>query len=682
MIIKKIYLENIRSYKNGEIDFPKGSTLLSGDIGSGKTSVLLAIEFALFGLEKGSLSGNSLLRMGEKTGSVRLEMEIAGKNIIIERMLKKGKTSAAQEAGYISIDNEKYELSPTQLKQKVLELLNYPPDYLTKTNLLYRYTIYTPQESMREILLEKSELRTDTLRRIFGIDKYKAVAQNLGIFSSKLRESIRNKEGMIMDLESKKQEIEKKQQEISKFKAELETAKKELENLQSTLKEKKAEQEKIEKQAAEIAELKTEIAAKKSGINAAKEQLHHFLTEEKILNTQVKEQREETKNFRFQDIEQPRLEKEKLISGLETKRLSLEKEISALNHEKRQNENVKISISEVDVCPLCRQDVPHNHKLGIISKSNAEIGKLEANIRDKSLQKEALDKSISLQRKQISGLQTAEKEQIVMKNKISRTEEKENDLKKLQDTLEKTRDKLKISEAELQKLEDKTRDSAKFEEEYAKSKHEVEKAREQEKQAAISKARTEKEIENLQQTAVDLKGEIEQKEKIKADVANLNKLRKWLQDKFPAVLSAIEQAVMAKLHADFSMLFEKWFSMLVSELSVRLDENFTPIMESRGHELDYSFLSGGERTAVALAYRLALNQVINSFISKIRTREILILDEPTDGFSSEQLDKMRDVLIELNVKQLILVSHEFKIESFVENIIRFRKHDGITSVQK
>jgi len=157
---------------------------------------------------------------------------------------------------------------------------------------------------------------------------------------------------------------------------------------------------------------------------------------------------------------------------------------------------------------------------------------------------------------------------------------------------------------------------------------------------------------------------------------------KWLQDKFPAVLSAIEQAVMAKLHADFSMLFEKWFSMLVSELSVRLDENFTPIMESRGHELDYSFLSGGERTAVALAYRLALNQVINSFISKIRTREILILDEPTDGFSSEQLDKMRDVLIELNVKQLILVSHEFKIESFVENIIRLEKQDSISKIME
>ena len=53
MIIKKITLKNIRSYENQVIDFPDGSTLLSGDIGSGKTSILLGIEFALFGLQPG-----------------------------------------------------------------------------------------------------------------------------------------------------------------------------------------------------------------------------------------------------------------------------------------------------------------------------------------------------------------------------------------------------------------------------------------------------------------------------------------------------------------------------------------------------------------------------------------------------------------------------------------------------
>jgi DNA repair exonuclease SbcCD ATPase subunit len=42
---------------------------------------------------------------------------------------------------------------------------------------------------------------------------------------------------------------------------------------------------------------------------------------------------------------------------------------------------------------------------------------------------------------------------------------------------------------------------------------------------------------------------------------------------------------------------------------------------------------------------------------------------------------MRDVLSQLKVKQLILVSHEQKIEGFVNNIIRFKKRDGITEIE-
>ena len=58
----------------------------------------------------------------------------------------------------------------------------------------------------------------------------------------------------------------------------------------------------------------------------------------------------------------------------------------------------------------------------------------------------------------------------------------------------------------------------------------------------------------------------------------------------------------------------------------------------------------------------------------------MILDEPTDGFSEQQLDKMRDVLYQLDVKQLIMVSHEQKIEGFVENVIRFKKENGVSKV--
>ena len=49
MFFESIKLENIRSYTNEEIKFSNGALLLAGDIGSGKSTVLLAIEFALFG---------------------------------------------------------------------------------------------------------------------------------------------------------------------------------------------------------------------------------------------------------------------------------------------------------------------------------------------------------------------------------------------------------------------------------------------------------------------------------------------------------------------------------------------------------------------------------------------------------------------------------------------------------
>ena len=115
-------------------------------------------------------------------------------------------------------------------------------------------------------------------------------------------------------------------------------------------------------------------------------------------------------------------------------------------------------------------------------------------------------------------------------------------------------------------------------------------------------------------------------------------------------------------------------------MSAKLDDSFSPIIEQQDYELDYSFLSGGERTAIALAYRLALNQVINSMLSNLKTRDLLILDEPTDGFSTEQLDKMKNVLREINAKQIVLVSHESKVENFVDNIIRFEKEGHVSKV--
>ncbi len=59
---------------------------------------------------------------------------------------------------------------------------------------------------------------------------------------------------------------------------------------------------------------------------------------------------------------------------------------------------------------------------------------------------------------------------------------------------------------------------------------------------------------------------------------------------------------------------------------------------------------------------------------------LLILDEPTDGFSKSQLYKVWEVLRELNCPQVIMVSHETELESFANQIFEVRKVNGISCI--
>ncbi|MBT7929280.1 AAA family ATPase, partial [Candidatus Peregrinibacteria bacterium] len=189
MILKSLKLENIRSYLCEKIDFPEGSLLLSGDIGSGKSTVLQAIEFALFGTRRDQLSAESLLRHGEIQGSVELAFNIKGEDISIRRNLRKTKDSIKQEAGFIIRDNVKKEATAIELKTIIIEMLGYPQDLVSKSkSMVYRYTVYTPQEDMKSIIYDDKETRLNTLRKVFGIDKYKLIKENAVTYVRTLKE--------------------------------------------------------------------------------------------------------------------------------------------------------------------------------------------------------------------------------------------------------------------------------------------------------------------------------------------------------------------------------------------------------------------------------------------------------------------------------------------------------------
>ena len=247
---------------------------------------------------------------------------------------------------------------------------------------------------------------------------------------------------------------------------------------------------------------------------------------------------------------------------------------------------------------------------------------------------------------------------------------------------------LKLKE-EIQKLKEETENLNKIihsysdlDKKYETQKRELELLNKENNDMEVKKAVLENDIQNLNREIEKINQEIEKINEAKRKLNYLTQLQSFIEGNFINILETIEKKVMLKIKNDFDSFFQKWFYMLIDSeiIKVKLDEEFSPIIEQAGHELEYVNLSGGEKTAAALAYRLALNQIINTFVSEIKTKDLLILDEPTDGFSSEQLDRLRQVFEELNTNQIIIVSHENKIESFADKIIRLQKTDHITKI--
>jgi len=202
-------------------------------------------------------------------------------------------------------------------------------------------------------------------------------------------------------------------------------------------------------------------------------------------------------------------------------------------------------------------------------------------------------------------------------------------------------------------------------------------AEEQYQKALMTLSKAEERLKGLEERVVLLEKNIQEKENAVKKARKLEARREWLIKEFSNLMSTIERQVLMVLYHQFNDSFKEWFDELIEDetMTVRLDHDFGPLVEQNGYETQVENLSGGEKTAVALAYRLALNKIINQSLDQLKTDGLLILDEPTDGFSSEQLDRVQEVLSNLGLEQILVVSHEAKMESFVDQVIRVVKSE-------
>ncbi|HLC61248.1 MAG TPA: SMC family ATPase [Candidatus Nanoarchaeia archaeon] len=686
MFLKSIKLHNIRSYESQSINFPSGSVLLAGDIGSGKSSILLAIEFALFGAKKSELPAYTLLRHGKKEGSVELHMQIDDKDLIIKRALKKSNDDIKQEAGYVIINGIKKDATSEELRAISLDLLGYPKDLLKKSkDLVYRYTVYTPQEEMKQILYENKEARLDTLRKVFNIDKYKRIKENSKITISALREKKRHLEGFVIDLDYKKKALEERKKEVIELYSRIADLNPKIVELSKIISEKKKSIENLEDDIKELTSARKGISVTESNLKIRIEQNNRLNDEIKKLENQIEDLKKELDGKGLEDLKSISKkidEKEKEIGQADLDYRNMVRQARELEVRMEHCSETVRKINSLDLCPVCEQKVDEGHKLEINSRENEKCSHYLEEIKKIKDEETKLEKIKIELKKDIDSLVKGQSHLNIIKIKFENLKEKETSKHEKSELKEKIKKEIGALNGKKIELGAKIGKYSQTEEKYNAVRKEIDGLLPQERFLEIEKGKCESAIESMKRFIAAIEKEISEKEKAKEKLSYLAQLINWIDEFFVNLMSTMEKHVMVNIHSQFNGLFKKWFDILMEDetINVRVDEDFTPVIEQNGYETYVENLSGGEKTSVALSYRLALNKVINDIIVGIKTKDIIILDEPTDGFSTEQLDKVRDVLEQLNMNQVIIVSHESKIESFVQNVIRIEKNEHISVV--
>jgi len=655
MLLKSIHLENIRSYLDEKIEFPSGSTLLSGDVGCGKSTILLAMDFAFFGLRKGELEGTDLLRHGKNNGSVEIAFEVEGNKIVLMRTLKRSKTSVTQDSGIISINGHEQELMPVELKSRILELFGYPQEVLKKNRPLFRYTVYTPQEKMKDILFD-AESRLATLRKIFSVDKYGQIKNNSKLFITELRSLKRENEAFARDLEQKMAEKEERETEKERLMVLLDKYVIELSAIDAIISEKQSTFESLKKKMNEVYALKRKMAGIESELKIKSARLPR-------LEKDLKDNDDKMSSLSVSETLDVIALREEIRNFEQTKEKAVSEHAVVLSEQLRLE-----SVLKNGICSFCNQRVtdPKDFRKHLEEKNHI-CEELKKNM-------EFASAKIILLKERLQHAEKIEHEKRLLQEYVARKNQLEAESVSLAADITALR-------SEIASLSKQAGNEEELEKNYNSVQDEINSINRSRNETEKSKSRCEQQLYDIDRFLKSVEKEIAEKRTAKEKIIYLNELINWFDVYFIVLMDIIERHVMAALQQVFNEFFQKWFSILMGEqFSVRVDENFSPLIEQNGYITEYTNLSGGEKTAVALAYRLALNKVINSMIDTIKTRDILILDEPTDGFSSEQLDRIRDVIAELGLKQIILVSHESKIDTFVDNVIKIYKEDHVSKV--
>lgn len=349
MKINRIYLENYRIHEKLEVEFDKGINLLLGENGKGKSSILEAIGYALFGSDLRGTQKDAI-QYGKKSAKIQVEFTgVDGEEYIVTRKLP-GTTSIYRKS------NPELELQGKE--DRIRELCGIKGDIKD----VYDNVIVAKQNEFISSFKATAKDREKTFDKVFNTEIYREIYDGYskdveGKYKNEIaieENSIKSISEVMEDSQEVKEKLELEEEREKEFEKYLNNLSAELKELKEKLNQISGTELKIEKINGEIRKSEEVL----NNITLQEEKLKKQI-EETILAKEIADKNIENHNeyIKTSEILESIKKEKKELDQIKEEQNNLEKELISLeklrgdsnnqvNLWKNSIENLKVSCRE------------------------------------------------------------------------------------------------------------------------------------------------------------------------------------------------------------------------------------------------------------------------------------------------------------------------------------------------